>query len=93
MSTPPIREPWRTDKEGKLVSLPWILWLQQLATAGQVEEAIPGELSAFSTVGTSALGGTSASPDDIASLAAMVYNPSSSTVPSNEAEMMAWMSF
>lgn len=35
MSTnaPPIHEPWLIDKKtGKLVSMPWILWLQQVAT-------------------------------------------------------------
>lgn len=32
MSAPPIREPWKTDEAGKLVSLPWILWLQKVAS-------------------------------------------------------------
>lgn len=32
MNAPPIHEPWKTDKTGKIVSIPWILWLQRLAT-------------------------------------------------------------
>jgi len=67
MSAPPIREPWKTDKEGKLISLPWILWLQQMASVG--------------------------SSDGVASSEAMLYNPSSSTAPSNDSEMLAWLSF
>ena len=68
MSTnaPPIREPWKLDPTGKLVSMPWILWLQQLATIGQA---------------------------DIASLEAMAYTPSSNTAPSNDSEMLTWLSF
>ena len=38
MSAPPIHESWKTDKTGKLVSMPWILWLQQLA-AGRASSA------------------------------------------------------
>ena len=37
MSAPPIREPWKLDQTGKLVSMPWILWLQQLSTSVQTD--------------------------------------------------------
>jgi hypothetical protein len=91
---PPIREPWKTDKTGKLVSMPWVLWLQQLASVGQVDDIFSGALTLVSTAESSSHGaGTPATPDDVASLAAMVYNPSSSTAPSNDPEMLIWMSF
>lgn len=96
MSAPPIREPWKTDKAGKLISLPWILWLQQLATASQAEELFSDTALFLSTtdVSTQAAGaGTPATSDDVASLAAMIYNPSSSSVPVNDPEMLAWLSF
>ena len=31
MRPPPIQEPWRVDERGRLVSTPWILWLQELS--------------------------------------------------------------
>ncbi len=32
MNAPPIRESWKLDPTGKLISLPWTLWLQQLTS-------------------------------------------------------------
>ena len=98
MSTnaPPIREPWKLDPTGKLVSMPWILWLQQLASSVQVDELFSDTALLISTadVSTQAAGsGTPATSDDVASLEAMAYNPSSNTVPSNDPEMLAWLSF
>lgn len=93
MSAPPIREPWRTDKEGKLVSLPWILWLQQLASAGQVEGIFSDALLLQSTTETSSKASTPTASDDVATLEGMIYNPSSSTVLFNDSEMLLWMSF
>jgi len=90
---PPIREPWKLDPTGKLVSIPWILWLQQLANVGQMEELFSDPALLLSTTDMSSLSGTPATPDDVASLAAMVYNPSSSSVPLNEPEALIWMSF
>mgnify|MGYP001596289116 CR=1 FL=1 len=99
MSTnaPPIREPWKLGPTGKLVSMPWILWLQQLASSVQVDELFSDTALLISTadVSTQAAGaaGTPATSDDVASLAAMAYNPSSSSVPVNDPEMLAWLSF
>jgi len=90
---PPIREPWKLDPTGKLVSIPWILWLQQLANVGQMEELFSDPALLLSTTDMSSLSGTPATPDDVASLAAMVYNPSSSSVPLNDPEALIWMSF
>ncbi len=94
-SPPPIREAWKTDKTGKLVSLPWILWLQQLATIGQAEELFSDTSLLISTTYTSTqvAAGSPATSDDVASLAAMAYNPSSSSVPVNDPEMLTWLSF
>lgn len=92
-NAPPIREPWKTDKDGKLVSLPWILWLQELAFAGEIEDVFSGALFLQSTSGLSSNAGTPVTSDDIASLESMIYNPSSSTAPSNDPEMFAWLSF
>ena len=94
-SPPPIRESWKLDPTGKLVSMPWILWLQQLATIGQAEELFSDAALLTSTTDTSsqAATGTPATSDDVASLVAMMYNPSSSTVPFNDLEMLAWLSF
>lgn len=95
MSAPPIREPWKLDPTGKLVSMPWILWLQRLATLGQAEELFSDAALLTSTIDVSSRDavGTPATSDDVASLAAMMYNPSSSTVPTNDPEMLAWLSF
>jgi hypothetical protein len=93
MSAPPIREPWKTDKTGKLVSMPWILWLQQLASAGQLDGTFSEALFLQSTAGVSSNVGTPATSDDIAALEGMMYTPSSSSVPSNDPEMLIWMSF
>jgi hypothetical protein len=92
-SPPPIREPWKTDKDGKLISLPWVLWLQQLANLGQMEELFSDPALLLSTTDISSLSGAPATPDDVASLAAMIYNPSSSSVPLNDPEALIWMSF
>jgi hypothetical protein len=92
-SPPPIREPWKTDKDGKLISLPWILWLQQLATVGQAEELFSDAALLLSTADNSSVLGLPATSDDVASLAAMIYNPSSSSVVPNDPEMLAWLSF
>ena len=91
-SPPPIREPWKLDPTGKLISLPWILWLQQLATLGQAEELFSDTALLLSTADTSSISGPPATSDDVASLAAMIYNPSSSTVRSNDPEMLVWLS-
>ena len=91
-SPPPIREPWKTDKAGRLISIPWILWLQQLATLGQAEELFSDTALLLSTTDSSSLG-PPATSDDVASLAAMIYNPSSSSVLPNDPEMLTWMSF
>lgn len=93
MSAPPIREPWTTDQTGKLVSMPWILWLQQLASEGQMDDVFSGALLLQSTLGLSSNVATPTASDDVASLESMQYNPSSSTVPSSDPEMLAWLSF
>lgn len=31
MRPPPIQEPWKIDERGRLVSTPWILWLQEVS--------------------------------------------------------------
>ncbi len=92
---PPIRESWKTDKDGKLISLPWILWLQQLASTAQAEDIFSGVLSLVSTAEASSV--TPAALDDVSdavdAVAIMSYNPSSGSISPNDAEMFAWMSF
>lgn len=52
-AAPPIREPWKIDQTGRLVSVPWILWLQQITVIGaipaHVAEADPHEQYALET--------------------------------------------
>lgn len=111
VSPPPIREPWALDANGKLISIPWILWLQQLANFGQVEDQFSNVLTLVSTaeatshtpVGFDDLsvlsylaneqGSTTQPSNEVDGLALMSYTPSGSSVLSNDAEMMAWMSF
>lgn len=96
-SSPPIREPWRLDDTGKLVSLPWILWLQRVAEGGQAEDLFSDALALVSTAEgtTQSVQGTTQSPSssEVELAAITAYTPSSSSVLSNDAEMMAWMSF
>ena len=98
MSTnaPPIREPWKLDPTGKLVSMPWILWLQQLASLGQAEDLFSDTALLLSTTDVSSQAAgpvTPATSDDVASLEAMAYTPSSNTAPFNDPEMLTWLSF
>lgn len=48
VNAPPIREPWTTDETGRLISVPWILWLQQIVV--HVAEANPHDQYALKTV-------------------------------------------
>ena len=89
VSPPPIREPWVLDSKGKLTSIPWILWLQQLANFGQVEDQFSNVLTLISTAES-----TSHTPvgiDDLSVLAQMANEQGSTTHPSNDVDGLALM--
>lgn len=94
---PPIREPWKTDKTGKLVSLPWILWLRQLSSSTQVTRLLSDTMlfvtPADVSVQETGFVGTSAAFDDAASFMATGYNPSSTTVSPDDVASLEAMAY
>jgi len=91
LAPPPIREPWKTDKEGRLISLPWILWLQQLASFGQAQDLFSNALTLVSTQETSSF--ATLSSDDISALSMLIETPSSTTTPPNDVDALALMAY
>jgi hypothetical protein len=94
LNSPPIRDPWKLDENGKLVSLPWLLWLQRIADADSGVSPFSESLAILSTVEASTqspLPPTPASDVDTAGLIA--YTPSSSSISIDVAELLSWMSF
>lgn len=87
INPPPIREPLKLDKEGRILSIPWILWLQKMASLGQVEDQFSNVLTLVSTAENS----TRPSPtdDDISLLAMLIETPSDTTKPPNDVESLA----
>lgn len=93
ISPPPIREPWKTDGDGKLISLPWILWLQQLASFGQAEELFSNSLTLVSTAEASTRADSLVNQDDIAALSMMIPTQDSTTKPPNDVDVLSIMSY
>lgn len=91
ISPPPIREPWALDEKGKLVSIPWILWLQQLANFGPVDDVFSGVFTIVSTAEASSL--RPVGIDDLSILAQLNDPPARTTREPNEVDGLALMSY
>jgi len=91
-SPPPIQEPWKLDQFGRLRSPAWVLWLQGLVDSSSLNSLFSQELNFQSTqpISTSI---SSTSQDDIELISELFTEPSSTTINSNDSEMLVWMSF
>jgi hypothetical protein len=71
--------------------MPWVLWLQQLASFGQAEDLFSNALTLVSTQETSSF--ATLSSDDISALSMLIETPSSTTVPPNDVDALALMAY
>ena len=54
MMPPPIHEPWKLDGNNKLVSVPWVLWLNSLSPNATPVSTATGGTTIVSTATVSA---------------------------------------
>lgn len=71
INPPPIHEPWVVGKDGKVNSPGWLLWFNELVTAGQMSDEFSGA-QIYQTSGLTSTASTRSdevvNQDDLASL-------------------------
>lgn len=85
LKPPPIKEPFRTDENGKVTSPVWALWMQELVNRAELEAAL-SLMQLFQesmTVGTMDI-----QAHDVQQLFTSIKSESSSSIPDDDALKM-----
>lgn len=88
---PPIREPWKLDQTGRLVSPAWVLWLQDLVNAAQAEDMFSDSLTLQTTISSSSEDPQASS--ESSTEIQMLQPQSTSSIISDDALLFSWLSF